>query len=141
VRCRCRVIGEREMSRNKIKNDFKARVMARKRRSRAGYVPARLRGDVPGIGDPVVRWHRSHDTRARSTKFEVGDIVYLNSGGPPMMIESRLVGKRVYCRWFTIDGIAQEETFPIACVSMWPGGRWQPQRPRYNSARSIKETK
>lgn len=70
------------------------------------------------------------DENIRPTKFlkgklNTGDIVFLNSGGPPMMVEARLTGNRVYCRWFSTEGILQEDSLPVACVTMWPGGRWQ----------------
>lgn len=44
--------------------------------------------------------------------FKRGDIVRLNSGGPPMTVQETLCvgGESVVCRWFTDAG-----TEPLAC--------------------------
>jgi uncharacterized protein YodC (DUF2158 family) len=37
---------------------------------------------------------------AKGTKFQVGDIVRLKSGGPEMTVERALVGSEYRCQWF-----------------------------------------
>jgi uncharacterized protein YodC (DUF2158 family) len=44
------------------------------------------------------------------TKFRIGDVVELNSGGPQMTVE-KVDGDQITCTWF-VDSKADHRTFP-----------------------------
>lgn len=55
--------------------------------------------------------------------MKIGDIVYLQSGSPDMTItEIEKEGGATYCvcRWFTDQGVLQQESFPEAALTVRP---------------------
>lgn len=54
--------------------------------------------------------------------MEVGDVVRLKSGGPPMTVE-KVSTDSVTCRWFAPDaalggdGLSRQAVFPLLCLS------------------------
>jgi uncharacterized protein YodC (DUF2158 family) len=53
----------------------------------------------------------------RTDRFQIGDSVELNSGGPPMTVYDigRVTGW-LLCQWETTEGKRQEGAFPAVCV-------------------------
>lgn len=54
-------------------------------------------------------------------EFEIGNVVTLRSGGPPMTITSEdrsveTVNMSVWCRWFSADNQVNSQKFPIAAL-------------------------
>lgn len=56
-------------------------------------------------------------------KVEVGDVVFLKSGSPPMTVFN-LAGELIQVCWVTTDGLLNEGRFPWDAVSLRPQRRW-----------------
>lgn len=50
------------------------------------------------------------------TDFKVGDVVQLNSGGPPMTISSITNGDLLYCKWAIDEEQTEVAAFRAAMV-------------------------
>jgi len=48
-------------------------------------------------------------------EFKAGDVVVLNSGGPPMTVIQRTMMDDVYCTWIN-DADVIRSTFPSVCL-------------------------
>ena len=56
-------------------------------------------------------------------EVKVGDVVKLNSGGPPMAVGRTWDGDRgrmASCSWFSDLGNANHHDFPAACLTVQP---------------------
>lgn len=52
----------------------------------------------------------------RKRSYKEGDVVELNSGGPPMTVTRLLGGERLECTWLGDDGESQRGTFAAVTV-------------------------
>ncbi len=48
--------------------------------------------------------------------FEIGDVVQLKSGGPPMTVIGQAGPDEVWCRWFDIGGSIRDLPFTVATL-------------------------
>jgi uncharacterized protein YodC (DUF2158 family) len=74
-----------------------------------GYQPREDCIDVtnsPGVGFKTSKY--------KPFEFEIGDIVFLKSGGPAMTVTMATSASYV-CRWFT-EGIALKSEFPLGVL-------------------------
>lgn len=51
--------------------------------------------------------------------YEIGAVVQLNSGGPALVVTAHGSMNGVFVTWINQDGIAQRESFPVACLKMY----------------------
>ena len=48
-----------------------------------------------------------------------GDVVYLKSGGPAMVVtDSDLNSRRITTKWFTLEGDVRWDIFPAVCLTV-----------------------
>ena len=47
---------------------------------------------------------------------KIGDVVELNSGSPALVVTAFGSMNGVFVTWINQDGIAQRESFPVACL-------------------------
>ena len=52
-------------------------------------------------------------------KFKIGDVVVLNSGGPPMTISNVVDSEKVECVWFEEKKILKNQRFKIALLKFY----------------------
>jgi uncharacterized protein YodC (DUF2158 family) len=52
-----------------------------------------------------------------SNKFIIGDVVYLNSGSPPMVVIFRTYSNLIKVRWITRETGLCEASFPESCLT------------------------
>jgi uncharacterized protein YodC (DUF2158 family) len=51
-------------------------------------------------------------------KFDIGDVVQLNSGGHAMTVYENRDDAKVLCAWHSEDGVPQTEYYPEACLML-----------------------
>jgi uncharacterized protein YodC (DUF2158 family) len=53
-------------------------------------------------------------------KFQLGDVVILNSGGPAMTVIGLGSDNRAQCKWKRADGQDEEASFPVEAIRLAP---------------------